>query len=213
MKRILPVMVALLAVTAACGDEDDKAADTPTAAPSTSAPTTPAPATPAPATTTTAPPASSPLVVAPGRVGAAQVGMTKAQAVATGLFDANVSTGDDGCQAVIPLRWKKVYGSSIDVLLDGSKKIASMGITKGGPKTAKGIGVGSTFAQVRDAYADLTPIEEAGYDQSGDYVVTGDKLYLGFLYNETAQAATDSSKVTFMEVTKGEKPSLMRDGC
>lgn len=200
MKRILPVMVALLAVTAACGDEDDKAADTPTAAPSTSAPTTPAPATPAPATTTTAPPASSPLVVAPGRVGAAQVGMTKAQAVATGLFDANVSTGDDGCQAVIPLRWKKVYGSS-------------MGITKGGPKTAKGIGVGSTFAQVRDAYADLTPIEEAGYDQSGDYVVTGDKLYLGFLYNETAQAATDSSKVTFMEVTKGEKPSLMRDGC
>ena len=81
-----------------------------------------------------------------------------------------------------------------------------------GAKTAEGIGVGSTLGQIQDAYADLTPVEPAGFDQSGNYVVDGDR-YLGFLYNENAVDATESSKVVFMEVTKGDKPELIRDGC
>ncbi len=98
------------------------------------------------------------------------------------------------------------------MFLTDSGSIASIGISKSSPKTAKGIGVGSTLAQVRSAYEDLTPVEEAGFDQSGNYVVDGDR-YLGFLFNEHASDTSDSSKVIFMEVTKGDKPELIRDGC
>lgn len=177
---------------------------------------TPTPAATAGATTLAAEtdpePADTPLVVAPGRVGAAKVGMTKSQAAATGLFNTDVDHGADDCRGVSPLEWKKSVSTSLDLLLTDSGRISSIGISSGGPKTAEGIGVGSTFAQVRDTYADLTPLEEAGFDQSGDYLVVGD-LYLGFLFNENVNDATDDSKVAFMEVTKGNKPDLIRDGC
>ncbi|MEO6604581.1 MAG: hypothetical protein ABIN55_03095 [Aeromicrobium sp.] len=188
------------------GGDDDSPEATATPTPSATVDATTPAAEPDPE------PAGAPLIVAPGRVGAAKVGMSKSQAAATGLFNTDVDHGADDCRGVSPLEWKKSVSTALDVLLTDSGSIASIGISSGGPKTAEGIGVGSTFAQVRDTYADLTPIEEAGFDQSGDYIVVGD-LYLGFLYNETAQDATDSSKVAFMEVTKGSKPELIRDGC
>lgn len=181
--------------------------DTPEATPSTTA-TTAATTTAAEPTT----PAEDPFVVAPGRVGAAEVGMSTAQAAATGLFNTDVDHGPDDCRGVSPLEWKSSAGAGLDVFLTDSGNIASMGISKSSPKTAKGIGVGSTLAQVRSAYEDLTPVEEAGFDQSGNYVVEGDR-YLGFLFNENASDTSDSSKVVFMEVTKGDKPELIRDGC
>lgn len=181
--------------------------------------TTEATATPTPSATTTAvttptesEPAGEAFVVAPGRVGAALVGMSKAEAAATGLFNTDVDHGADDCRGVAPLEWKPSVGAGLDVFLNDSDHIVSIGISKSTPKTAEGIGVGSTLAQIQDAYADLTPVEEAGFDQSGNYVVDGDR-YLGFLYNENALDATDSSKVVFMEVTKGDKPELIRDGC
>lgn len=205
MKRTLAAVLVMLSLTAACGSSSDgKTADPPA--------TTTAP-TPAPTTTTpTIPPTAGLLVVAPGKISAAEVGMTQSQAAATGLFDSDFQTGDDGCQSVVPLRWKKPYGTAVDVVTDESKTIRSMGIFATGPKTAEGIGIGSTLAEVRSAYASLTPVVDAGYSQSGAYVSSGTR-WLGFLFNEKPKAATDSSKVTFMEVTDGKKPGLMRDGC
>ena len=205
MKRTLAAVLVMLSLTAACGSSSDgKAADPPA--------TTTAP-TPAPTTTTpTIPPTAGQLVVAPGKISAAEVGMTQAQAAATGLFDSDVKLGNDGCQVVTPLRWKKSYGNAVDVATDESKTIRSMGILAAGPKTAEGIGIGSTLAEVRSAYAGLTPVGDAGYSQSGAYVSSGTR-WLGFLFNQEPKAVTDSSKVTFMEVTDGKKPGLMRDGC
>jgi len=185
-------------------DGTPEATGTPTPSATTAA-TTPA-ADPEPE------PAAVPFVVAPGRVGAAEVGMSRSAAAATGLFNTDVDHGPDDCRGVVPLEWKTSVSTALDVLLTESGSIASIGVHAGGPKTAEGIGVGSTFAQVRDAYEDLTPIEEAGFGQSGNYVVDGDR-YLGFLFNENAFDTNDSSKVRFMEVTKGTKPDLIRSGC
>ncbi|GAA3535096.1 hypothetical protein GCM10022234_34860 [Aeromicrobium panaciterrae] len=184
--------------------------DTPEATPTPTTPTTTTATTDAPA-----PGTEEPFVVAPGRVGAAKVGMTISEAASTGLFNTNVDHGADDCRGVAPLEWKPPAGAGLDVFVNDSVTIVtivSIGISKDGPRTAKGIGVGSTLAEVRSAYADLTPLEEAGFGQSGNYVVDGDR-YLGFLFNENESDASDSSKVVFMEVTKGHKPELIRDGC
>ena len=199
--RILAAVAALL-VTAACGD--NQAADpapTPTKA-TTASPTAIASGEPVP----------KKLDIAPGRIGAVKVGMTKAEAAATGYFDTDVEVGGDVCNRVEPLQWKKFYEDQVDVLTDDAGSIVSMGVRKG-LKTDKGITVGSTLGQVNSAYGDtVSPAQKAGYDQAGVFVTDGDK-WLGFLVNETWNDVTPSSKVTFIEVTEGSKPDLMRDGC
>ncbi|MDR7087128.1 hypothetical protein J2X11_001967 [Aeromicrobium panaciterrae] len=195
-------LVLVFALNRGGDDDTPEATATPTPSATTVTATTP----------TESEPAEDPFVVAPGRVGAAKVGMSKAQAAATGQFNVDVDHGPDDCRGVSPLEWKPSFGTGLDVFVDDSDKIASMGISESSPKTAEGIGVGSTLSQVKAAYEDLTLVEEAGFDQSGNYVVVGDR-YLGFLYNENAFDATNSSKVIFMEVTKGDKPELIRDGC
>ncbi len=195
------VLVFALVVVLALNGDDDTPEVTPTPTPTSTTSTVSATPTPE----------EDEFVVAPGRVGAARIGMTTSEAAATGLFDVDVDHGSDDCRGVSALEWKKSVSTALDVFVNDDR-IVSIGIGADGPKTAQGVGVGSTLAQVRAAFVDLTPIEEAGFDQSGNYVVVGDQ-YLGFLYNENAFDTNDSSKVTFMEVTKGAKPLLIRDGC
>ena len=205
MKRTIATVVVLSSLAAACGNNNgDVTADPPAA--TTTAPTTATPTTP------TIPATAGQLVVSPGKISTAEIGMTQAQAASTGLFDSDVANGGDGCQAVTPLRWKKAYATAVDVVTNESETITSMGVRAAGPKTASGIGLGSTLAEVRSAYAGVTPVDDAGYNQSGAYVASGDR-WLGFLFNEVPKAIKDSSRISLMEVTKGEKPGLMRDGC
>lgn len=202
MKRLLGTVAVLVLFTAGCGSDpapdirDDTAEQT-TAAPSE---------TPE----TTAPPASSSeLVVRPGSIGPVTVGITKDEAVASGLFDADVA-GVEGC--TFELQWKKQY-EGVDVLTLENGTIASMGVTAGGPKTSAGVGVGSTLAEVKAAYPDLSPVAEAGFDQAGAFHTVGDD-HIGFLFGDaTPKTITDASKVSFMEVTSGKLPELMRSGC
>lgn len=82
-----------------------------------------------------------------------------------------------------------------------------------GPQTAAGVGVGSTLGELKEAYAaDLSDPADAGYGQSGAFLSEGD-AWIGFLFDPAAADVSDSSPVTFIEVTKGNKPDLMRDGC
>ncbi len=204
MKRSLVAVVATLLVLSACGS-DDSPKPVPTSSPvpepsATAEPTTDAP-TPAPAG----------LVVVPGAIGPVRADMSKAEALKTGFFIADVPPPVEGCDP-FPLQWKKKY-KGVDVLTRDDGSIASLGAFEGGPKTSKGIGYGSTLAQVIKAYPNLSPVVDAAFGQAGAYEFQGDK-FIGFLFGEeTVSSIKQSSKVTFMEVTIGDKPEMMRSGC
>lgn len=201
MKRMLGTVAVLALFVGGCGS-DPAERDDPTSEQTSSTPsaTADAPALPA---------SSSELVVLPGSIGSVSAGISKDEALASGLFDADVE-GVEGC--TFELKWKKPY-EGLDVLTREDGTIASLGVTAGGPKTSAGVGVGSTLAEVKAAYPKLSPVAEAGFGQAGAFHTLGDD-HIGFLFGDaTVSTITDDSKVSFMEVTSGDLPELMRSGC
>ena len=157
-------------------------------------------------------PAPDTLDLAPGRVGPVKAGMSKTQALATGYFVADLPAPVEGCP-VIPLAWKDEYVNTYDVQTLGNGEISSIGVRGRGVTTAEGVGVGSTYDEVKAAYPDDSLLD-AGYDQSGVRVFDRqDGGWIGFLFDAKPGAIEGSDPVTFVEVTKGAEPSLMRDGC
>ena len=212
MKLTTVAAVALLFLLplAACGDDEPDTSGTPTTTATSAAPTTTVPTADAAS--------SADLELGPGRVGPVEVGMTKAQAVATGLFDADVDRGEgETCGGVQPLLWKDRF-KGVDVLTDDQGTIVSMGVTSaGGPRTKEGFGVGTRFGELIEVYGgDLGAPEAAGYGQVGVYV-QDDDAWLGYLFGDADSVEKLDNdpglEVTFVEVTRGDKPGLMRDGC
>jgi hypothetical protein len=159
-----------------------------------------------------APASPTEIELAPGKAGPVAAGMSKADAIATGLFDADLPAPVEGCPG-IPLAWKAPFGATFDVQARGNGEIASIGVLKAGPKTASGLGIGSTYAEVLAAVKDGVAIE-AGYDQSG--VLDSDAEtggWIGYLFHAPVKDLEPGDKVAFIEITKGAQPGLMRDGC
>ncbi len=201
------IVAAVLSLTlAACSDSSE-----PEPTPGTSAPT----ATASTASPTTAPTASpiplTDLVVEPGAIGPAEAGMGRDEALATGLFDADVEGGAEECERTEPLAWKADYAASLDVLTRDDGTIVSLGVRGEEPRTAEGLGVGSTLRQVSRTY-ETAEMTEAGYGQTGVFVTDGER-WLGFLFDADVESIGPKAKVTLVEVTRGTRPSLMRDGC
>ena len=176
------------------------------------------PATPEPSASPTGPEPTAAttepaeLAFAPGSFGPVHVGMSNADAIATGLLEAGTEAPVEGCPTP-PLLWKPPYDDQLDVQVDAEGKVASIGALKSkAVKTTRGIGIGSTLAEVQETYPDASDPKELGYLQSGVIVSEGDK-HLGFLFNPPPAELKDSDTVTFIEVTEGEEPSLIRDGC
>jgi len=208
MKRTLVAAVAALLVLSGCGSDDPKEPEKTVSSPSPEPSATPEPTTAAP---TEPAPAPAKLVVVPGAVGPVRAGMSKADALKTGLFNADVPPPVEGCPPY-PLKWKKKY-KGLDVLTRDDGSISSIGVTKGGPKTSQGIGYGSTLDDLLAAYPKLSPVVDAGFNQAGAYEFT-DTEFIGFLFGDaTVSDIKGSSKITFIEVTVGDKPDLIRSGC
>jgi hypothetical protein len=149
------------------------------------------------------------LRIIPGAVGPVQVGMSKQAAYATGYFDADVSV--PACNRVDDLVWRANYNDQLDVVTLDNGSVQAIGIRGAGPRTRSGLGVGSTYESVQGVLGDV-PAEEAGYGQTGLFVSEGNG-WIGFLFNAAPDAVQPTDPVTFIEVTRGAKPGLMRDGC
>lgn len=204
--RLLAFGCVLTLMVGGCSDEAAEPA------PSSAPPSITAPATSGPTSVpTTAVPALADLTVTPGAVGPVRARMTRDEALATGLFDADVQVGGEECGRTEPLAWRSPLGSSLDVQTDDAGTIVSIGIRGTEPRTADGLGIGSTLAEVSKTY-ETAELTEAGYGQTGVFVSDG-TAWLGLLFDADPQTIERSAEVTFMEVTSGTRPDLMRDGC
>lgn len=152
------------------------------------------------------------LTLGPGVVGPIKAGMSKSEALATGYFVADVAGPAEGC-LVLPLAWKDAYAETFDVHTLDNGEIVSIGVRGDSVTTDDGIGVGSTYDEVAALYPDESLVE-AGYGQSG--IRSFDREnggWIGFLFDAPPSDIKRNAPVTFVEVTKGVEPSLMRDGC
>ena len=186
--------IAVLLLAGACGGSDTpKDEPSPTKSPSASEPA-----------------AAEELVAAPGAVGPVQVGMTVDEANATGLFEPREVADDDPCKDEYgSIQWKAPNTEALMVDVEDDK-VSLLGI-RDTVKTAKGVGIGSTWADVKAAYPDAK-VEESQADGSTVYRQDGEK-WLGLAFVELPDDVKKSSKVVFMEVASGEKPAVYLSGC
>lgn len=165
-----------------------------------------------PPSDTTGDSAAVELKIRPGGVGLIEAGMTGEQALSTGQIERDTER-EEMCEGIY-YRWTDEEArSALDVGVTEKGDIASVGISRGTYDTTTGVRVGDRFDVLKEAYGfQLSEPETAGYDQTGVFVNDGDK-WLGFLFDAQPDQVNEASRIVFMEVTKGHKPGLMRDGC
>lgn len=214
VKPAVLVLVSALALGGVAGVlarnvQDDRSATG--ARPAASSSADPTPSATASTVPTPAPAAADPAVLAPGRAGPVEVGMSKDAALATGFLDADVP-GADGCPDV-PLVWKPELAETFDVQTLGNGEIASIGVRGTGPRTADGLGVGSSADEVRRV-VDEDTAQDAGFGQSALYEYDAETgRWIGYLFDAGPDQLKGSDVVSFVELTKGEQPGLVRSGC
>lgn len=148
---------------------------------------------------------SSDLKIGYGSLGPAKVGMTKGEALDTGLFSRQKFDSADGCKASA-LAWKKQF-EGVQIRTNAAGTIRSLSVVSPGPKTQYGTEVGSDLADVRGSYASaLQGPTKIGRKLSSGFVQKDD-AWIGFLFDDDPEDEV-LDPILFIEVTKGAKPRL-----
>lgn len=192
-----------------CGGSETNNTE-PSASPTASASQTP---TPSESTSPSASPTpAAEADVAPGQVKGLRVGMTKAEWTKTGLIGRDKQR-EAACEGTYWTWRDKAMAKSSDLVIDDMGTIAAIGVTGKDLSTEKGIHVGSTYAELTKAYgAQLAPISHNDYGSAMTSIKQGQD-WLGFAFDVEDAKPTPTSKIVMMEVTHGQKPWLLRDGC
>ncbi|PUA82816.1 hypothetical protein [Nocardioides currus] len=153
-------------------------------------------------------------VIAPGRFDTVRIGDTLESAAESGYFALDVKTSC-GTREIWPV---KAWRRSIDVYPgydETAGQVAMIGAFDDRVRTAKGIRVGSTLDDLRAAYGDrLLGPRTNDYGQWG-YFLRVQRRWLGFGLDADAADGRPSgdAEIVLMEITKGRRPGLLRDGC
>ncbi|MEV8510728.1 hypothetical protein [Dactylosporangium sp. NPDC051484] len=188
----------LLAACASPEHETGDAAPAGTAAPTTSAPAVSAPAASALAASS-APAAGAEDVLGPNGIGALRLGMTKEQALATGIVTAFTPPDLKGCMGG---HLKGAPGDTGTVVLSKSQGLVSVDAYGSTIHTPEGARIGMTRDELTRTYGDWQPLD-------GDGVVKDGRGYARARGNDLARyrIVTVNGKVTELSLM------LVDDGC
>lgn len=215
LRFFAPLVLALALPLAGCGSEEQPAAD-PTGsstAPTSTAPTPSGTPSGTPSSSAAPPKASGKvadtldLTITPGMLGEVRVGMRRAEWERTGQLE------EGAALCAEQVRWAG-NPKGIVVLTDDDATITQILVSARGPRTDHGgIGVGSTYGELRAAYPDLTPLVDDGFDGASTYPPGEEdgRPYLGFLLGVPAAEVSDSTEVVAIAVTGGEKAYFQYD--
>lgn len=143
-----------------------------------------------------------------GVMGPAKLGMSKKQALATGVFVEQPYVKSAGCKASA-LRTKPRF-KNLEVRTTPFGRITSFRAVGPGPETANGRHIGDYWGTLHDFYGTaLSTPQPVGDDKSGAYAHKKD-VWIGFLLDGPADDYSDA-EVTLIEVVKGGKPKLDDD--
>jgi hypothetical protein len=149
--------------------------------------------------------------VVPGAFEPVRVGMSIQQAVDTGFMERDPQR-EQACEGTF-WKWKGQWSAGLDVLVGADKQISSLGMSKDGLETPEGISIGNSYGAVDKTYGDrLEGPVRMDYGQAGVFLRDGDN-WLGFGFDNKPGQLADNSRVVFIEVTRGNRPGLLRDGC
>jgi hypothetical protein len=110
-------------------------------------------------------------------------------------------------------KWKGQWSQGLDVIVGPNRQIVSLGMTRAGLETPEGISIGNSYAAVDNTYGDrLEGPVRMEYGQAGVFLRDGDN-WVGFGFNNEPGRLVDTSRVAFIEVSRGNRPGLIRDGC
>lgn len=111
-------------------------------------------------------------------------------------------------------KWAGQLSEGLDVVANNEGVIGSLGMQRDGLETAEGISIGNTLQALRDTYGkELSEPQANDYGLAGVFLQGNGDGWLGFGFEVAPDKLKPTSRVTFMEVSKGRQPGMLRDGC
>ena len=147
----------------------------------------------------------------PGAFEPVQVGEEVQAAIDAGLMEPDRQR-EQSCEGTF-WKWKGQLSQGLDVIVGQDGRIAALGMSRPGLETSEGISIGNSFGALVETYGDrLEGPERMEYGQAGAFLREGDK-WIGFGMDNQPGQLTDDSRIAFIEVSQGNRPGLIRDGC
>lgn len=111
-------------------------------------------------------------------------------------------------------KWAGQLSDGLDVIASNNGVIGSLGMKRDGLETAEGISVGNSLQALRDTYGkQLSEPRANDYGQAAVFLPGNGDGWLGFGFEVAPGQLEPTSRVTFIEATKGNPPGMLRDGC
>lgn len=149
--------------------------------------------------------------VVPGAFGPVRAGANIQQVVGAGYMERDPQR-EQACEGTF-WKWKGQWSQGLDVIVGPNRQIVSLGMSRAGLETPEGISIGNSFGALVKTYGDrLQGPQRMEYGQAGAFLQDGD-AWVGFGMDNQPGQLTDASRIAFIEVSRGTRPGLLRDGC